>query len=124
MVGHAGRLGLLVAALSLGGCSGGGPTLGSVTGTVTLDGRPLADADVEFAPREGRGSIGVTDGQGRYELFYTNARKGGLVGTHTVRIGNGAKGAVKTPARYNRDSELTVDVKAGVNELNFDLRSR
>lgn len=124
MVSHAGRLGLLAVVLTVSGCTESGPRLGTATGMVTLDGRPLSDADIEFMPREGRGSMGVTDGQGRYELFYTQGRKGVLVGTHTVRIGNGAKGAGKTPARYNRQSELTVEVKSGKNEFNFDLDSK
>jgi hypothetical protein len=59
---------VLAAAL---GCSKG-PSLPTVpaTGTVTLDGLPLADASVAFAPKdpEGKPANGVTDAAGKFQL--------------------------------------------------------
>ena len=47
-----GSIGLCVGlALLVGGCGDGGPPMGKVSGTVTLDGQPLAGAEVEFAPQ-------------------------------------------------------------------------
>src|SRR5262249_7876518 len=44
---------LLAAALWMAGSGcGGGPGVGEITGTVTLDGEPLADATVQFLPRK------------------------------------------------------------------------
>lgn len=61
-----------------------------VSGTVTLDGKPLADADVGFAfqgvPPEGFfGSAARTDSQGRYEL-QTGAKKGAVAGSYRVTV--------------------------------------
>jgi hypothetical protein len=64
--------------------------LAPVAGTVTLDGQPLADADVAFY-LEGAavpgyfGSGGKTDAQGRYEL-QTGAAKGALPGAFKVTV--------------------------------------
>ncbi|MEO2042571.1 MAG: hypothetical protein ABGW79_11955, partial [Pirellulales bacterium] len=38
-----------------------GAPLGTVTGTVLLDGRPLSNATVEFTPYEGSASYGITN---------------------------------------------------------------
>jgi hypothetical protein len=79
---------VLGAVLSLAclGCSDGGPELGSVEGTVTMDGKPLPNALVTFSPvGEGSASTGVTDGDGHYELLYTD-RRGALLGKHKVAV--------------------------------------
>ena len=39
-----------IAVILLNGCGSGGLELGSVSGVVTMDDRPLADATVEFTP--------------------------------------------------------------------------
>jgi len=41
-----------------------------VSGTVTLDGRPFAKANVAFEPGQGRPSFGATDAQGQYTLQF------------------------------------------------------
>ena len=122
----------LAALAAIGGCgpSQDLPELGLVTGTVTLDGTPQPGLQVRFEPQAAALSVGVTDASGRYELRYTNEVKGAAVGKHTVRIeafedadaaGQGA--AVVIPPRYNLDSTLTADVKAGENTINFELTS-
>ena len=53
------------------GCSDSGPKLHPVSGTVTLDGQPLANAGVMFFPRGstlGNACIGMTDTNGKYRL--------------------------------------------------------
>jgi hypothetical protein len=120
----------VIAVLFASGCGGGGgPSLGTVSGRVTLDGQPLQGAVVEFQPAEGRGSFGVTDAQGDYRLSFTEARQGAVLGKHTVRITLDAedderKTDANIPARYNRLSELTAEVQAGSNERNFELQSK
>ena len=61
-----------------------------VAGTVTLDGNPLADADIAFylqgdRPQGYAGSGGKTDAQGKYELT-TGAAKGAAAGSYKVTI--------------------------------------
>jgi hypothetical protein len=118
-------------ALLLTGCGGPG-NVGGVEGVVTLDGKPLPNAMVQFQPENGRPSVGTTDADGRYVLQYTADATGAALGRHTVRISTGGKrmnaetGEIKVypelvPAKYNTRTELTVEVKPGGNELNFEL---
>lgn len=73
----------------LAGCGGGGNTLHTVpvTGTVTLNGEPLAGATVLFAPNDAGGvsAMGTTDEQGRYTLSQAS-NQGALPGTYKVVI--------------------------------------
>jgi hypothetical protein len=110
------------------------PELGDVSGTVTLDGRPFAKANVAFEPGQGRPSLGTTDAQGRYTLEFAGGYKGAVLGRHTVRIGTegyfpSADGGVEfvaesVPAAYNTQSTLAADVQRGRNEFDFDLSSQ
>ena len=115
------------------GCDSGQdlPDLGQVTGTITLDGKPLAGASVTFEPQsEAKGSSGTTDETGKYELMFTMDAKGAVTGKHTVSIesmpsAENMDEVVEIPARYNMETELTADVKAGENEgVDFDLTSK
>src|SRR5687767_4357332 len=68
--------GLLLAVV--GGCETyDGPPLYPVSGTVTLDGKPLANAGVMYLPRgstRGNACLGITDASGKYVL---KAERGG-----------------------------------------------
>lgn len=121
---------LVIALLS--GCGGG--DFGSVSGKVTLDGKPLKGAYVEFQPvHKGRPSSGVTDQNGHYELMYTADQEGAEIGEHTVRITLEKTGKDKfggeitlaqlVPAKYNVESILKRKVKAGDQEFNFPLKT-
>lgn len=122
---------LLVAAIT--GCGGGGadtPELGEVTGTITLDGSPLSGAEVVFEPAAGAPSVGKTDEAGQYELAYNQDANGAVPGQHTVRISKfGEPGSPndtqdQIPAKFNANSKLTAEVKAGDNTVNFDLETK
>lgn len=118
------------------GCGPGGPELGTVSGTVTLDGKPLPNARLEFQPlAKGSPSYGTTDENGRYELVYGIDRPGAMVGKHEVRISTareyreddeGPLIVVEEflPPKYNEQTELTREVKSGSQEINFPLKSR
>lgn len=118
--------------LALSGCGGETvktPSVGEVSGMVTLDGNPLEGAIVIFEPDTTRSSNGRTDAQGKYELMFNKEVKGAALGKHKVRISRrddplkGAREAL--PAKYNQKTELTADVKTGKNEnVNFDLKSK
>ena len=140
---------LLSAALS--GCGGGSDlVLGEVEGVVTLDGKPLPNAVVTFAPKGGGpAGVGKTNAEGEYQLM-TAGQPGAVPGEHTVSIicvpepapveaassHDQADGGISTasedyeppevtevPARYNTETELTEEVKSGGNTINFDLKS-
>jgi hypothetical protein len=117
--------------VSVVGCSQGGADLGQVEGTVTLDGQPLANAVVEFQPEaEGRPSMGSTDSSGHYELMYTRDTPGAMIGKHRVRIElsdsddePGAEPALAVPEKYNAETELSEEVAAGSQTIDFTLTS-
>jgi len=69
------------------GCGRGNyPEVATVTGIVTLDGKPLEDAEITFAPKDGRASSGRTDARGQYALSYTKNIRGAVLGEHRVMI--------------------------------------
>jgi hypothetical protein len=77
------------------GCTGS-PSFAPVSGKVTREGKPLADASVGFQPNAslnpGSGSYGRTDADGRYELkVVTTDEPGAVVGPHKVFVTPGGK---------------------------------
>lgn len=124
----------------LSGCGGGSdtPPLGTVSGVVTLDEKPLADAEVTFQPETGRPSLGKTDSQGNYTLAYTVNDNGALIGPHKVIIttaveafsdetGGGQDREARPeilPPKYNAQTTLTAEVKSGANTIDFPLKSK
>lgn len=112
------------------------PELVPVSGVVTLDGQPVEGARIGFQPIDGRrGSGGLTDAYGRYELYYVQA-KGCPLGDCTVSISTfgdvldeygGVAGIKKEtiPAPYRgQNSTLKANVTAdGENTFDFALAS-
>jgi hypothetical protein len=131
---YLGWLLLLVALLA--GCKERAADTVPVSGRVTIDRQPLANATVTFTPAEASDvrlisqSSGKTDEQGRFSLqLDADNRSGAIVGIHRVRVsifdrgseGKPGKGQL-LPREYNRDSILTFTVPAGgTTEANFDL---
>ncbi len=123
---------LLSVLLLTAGCQSG-QDFSSVSGQVTMDGKPLADAIVAFDPGSGnRPAIGTTDADGQYQLQYTANQMGTAPGSYTVRISSAASQGEGQPQRrspiptkYNEQSELTVEVTPGTNRnVNFELQSK
>ncbi len=123
---------LVVAVCAIAGCSSGSsdiPPLGEVSGTVTLDGTPVANAEVSFLPASGSPSVGKTDDEGQYTLAYTQDESGAEIGKHTVQISKyGEAGSAddtmnQLPAKYSQGSTLTAEVKEGQNSFDFELKS-
>lgn len=120
-------LAILVAAAALAGCrSSNRPELAHVGGRVTLDGQPLAGAMVGFQPQKGHASRAMTNADGRYELIYLRDIKGAVISSHKVTIVTADEMHPKErlPARYNRQTNLTAEVKAGTNTFDFALQSK
>ena len=116
------------------GCGGDTPTLGTVTGTVTLDGKPVEGAAIQFEPVSSGlpTALGRTDAAGKYELWYSRGNKGASLGESLVRItafqdageDSGKKKRPEIiPAKYNWNTDLKVEVKRGAQTHNFDLKS-
>jgi hypothetical protein len=118
------------------GCGKKGLKVAPVSGRVTLDNKPLANADVTFIPAEPgpKSSANLeasarTDEQGRYSLkMVQDRRDGAAVGANKVRISlieRGEKIVNRVPKAYNQDTKLTFTVPAeGSTEANFDLSSQ
>lgn len=129
--------GHVLCALSLAtfGCGGREvPELGYVSGTVTMDGKPMEGVDVNFHPQGeegGRSATGRTDSEGKYELEYIDGIKGTKLGVNKVSImtywpeGAPADGEYETiPAIYNGPkSTLQETVVEGDNTFDFKLES-
>jgi hypothetical protein len=83
---HLTRAGL-VALVAAAGCSDGGPRRYSVSGAVTLDGRPVPAGEIVFEPDPARGNNGpgsvVRIRDGRYQ---TEPGLGVVGGAYIVRI--------------------------------------
>lgn len=110
-------------------------------GTVTLDGNPLPQAVVSFDdPTDSTFSYGLTDANGRYRLQFDSEMKGVKPGGKVVRISttrkilglnSGEEGesdesgrsTEQVPEKYNKKSQLTVDVTPAKSTYDFDLKS-
>lgn len=120
---------VLVAAAATCGCWSRKSNVASVTGTVTLDGKPVAGATVGFQPRKGRPAYGGTDDQGRYKLFYDFRSAGAVVGTCDVTITTahedeeGRPRPERVPRKYFKPGALVVEVEPKANVFNFELTS-
>jgi hypothetical protein len=114
----------LIAAASA-GCGGGDqPDLGTVKGTVTLDGKPLAGAIIVATPEIGRPGLANVDADGKFELQYIEGVQGTKLGRNKISFTwpTDASGP-PIPAKYGEKSELTIDVKKGANSFDFKLES-
>ena len=123
---------LLLALLVVGCSQEGGFKLAKVSGVVTLDGKPVGGAGLEFVADAGGVAYGRTDSSGRYYMSFGNNRTGAIVGKNQVRITAGDKVTVGEkkyestevfPKKYNKETELVVDVVPGSNTFDFKCES-
>jgi hypothetical protein len=130
---------MLLATMVLVGCGNERPTA-PVSGTVKMNGKPLANAALTFQPiGGGNASTGITDASGRYTLtFLYSEDEGAIVTTHNVIIRTHRRANTEDtsndradpsardpiPRRYNDATELTMEVPAeGTDSADFDLKS-
>ena len=87
------RFAILVLAFGLCGCAGSPPPVVPVEGTITLNGLPLADAEVQFVPMTGFGAEfiarAVTDKDGRFKLETNNGQAGACACLNRVTVTEG-----------------------------------
>jgi hypothetical protein len=132
--------------LALVGCTDSTKTVDTlprkaVTGTVILDGQPLARGQIQFNPAEGgQGPTAVAvadiaDGKysidramgpvpGKYKISISS-RPSIKIGVDEMPGGRPKTEPEKVPAQYNTKSTLTRDITGdSVNTLEFDLKSK
>jgi len=133
----------LLTTVALVGCGGSKLATIKVSGTVTLDGAPLADASVNFVPKtegQGHAAYGKTDAEGRYQLqtlqgdpdagttpgeyLVTISKREAVVSDESGRSPPPVKSLI--PTRYNKPetSELTATVAKGSTVFDFPLVSK
>ena len=129
----------LVSLCLAGGCNSSGLNVAPVSGTVTLNGKPLPNAHVTFVPKPGLeapSSDGTTDANGRYSLIISVTDEvGAAVGEHIVQITASQHTQAPdddrsyvvdepVPARYNAQSTLEFTVPPdGTKTADFALKS-
>ena len=111
------------------------PKLGSVTGTVSVSGKPLVGAQVLFHPAEKKqkskgksfritASVGETDTTGRYELFYGKKEdklRGAAIGKCRVEIMPTDPTGIN-PKYFQANAEFeTREVKPGKQIIDLEL---
>ena len=128
-------LGVALIWVCIAGCGGRGdyPKIGTVSGTVTVEGNPAPNVAVQFSPVDGgRTSVGVTDGSGRYSLTYIAGTSGAQVGKHQIRLAPSSEAPSDNqldlsapqdviPAKY-QGRTFEFDVKAGDNTFDINLK--
>jgi len=130
------------------GCSKSDPSLVPVTGTVTLNDQPLANATVTFIPKDGTpgfGGVGRTDAAGKYTLKGSRDDAPGIpAGEYRVVIGKrlmpdgsevpandntppmNSPAKESVPAAYSSlaATTLSATVQPGGGPIDFPLRAK
>lgn len=116
---------LLGTSVGCGGQASDMPELGSVHGTITLNGQPLPNVTIYFKPDEGRQSIAKADAEGVYEAMYLIDEEGVKVGPNSVTVEWAIDDSGPSiPAKYGSDGTLKFDVQPDDNEFNIDMVSK
>ena len=136
------RFVLLVIGLACVGCGEKDPLAakrGSVSGTVTFDGQPVEEGRITFTPvgtegqlagaeiKDGKYTIPLKEGPvaGQHKVSIVASRKTGEQREAPMPAPPGTKIEVKEeyiPLKYNRQTTLTADIKAGENkDVDFKL---
>lgn len=141
-------LSLALASVAFAGCFGVSTDyskvdIAEVSGTVTLDGKPLSGVTILFEAPDRTTAFGTTDANGGYTLQFNTERSGVTPGPKVVRVRGGGFGeeadaaedsdeegaspapvaSAGVPPCYNRDSKLKATVASGSQTMNFDLKS-
>lgn len=115
----------LLTLMTFSGCGGPSPDrppMGYVSGTVTMDSKPVENILVVMKPESGRMAMVKTDKNGFYDMEYTEGEKGTKQGPTTVHVEwpTGYAGPFRIPPKFaTGNKELKLDVKTG--KQTFDL---
>lgn len=120
---------LLPLALGCGAAEPSGEPRHTVSGTVTLEGKPLATGQISFdSPEDAARGVPPASAdilEGKYSLEVTPGKK-------TVKVSSRVEAGrdeitqepimkESIPAKFNKDSKLETTVAEGENTANFDL---
>jgi len=113
----------------------------AVSGKITLDGQPVEDGTISFVP-SGRSSNKAAQGKVQGGSYAIPVKEGLSGGPYRIEIHSNRKTGKKIkavppappdswieevreaiPARYNIDSGLKAELKAGSNQFDFELKS-
>lgn len=110
------------------------PKLAAVTGTISVNGKPLVGAQVMFHPAERKqesngksfkvtASIGQTDATGHYELMYDTQKglRGAIIGKCRVEIMSTDYTGISPKYFREGPDAATVEVKAGKQAIDLEL---
>lgn len=116
-------------AVAIVGCGGTKVEIAEVSGTVTMNGQPLEEVKVTFAPdpeqmtEVGKASHAITDENGKYRLKYSGdqAEFGAQVGVHRIT-------ALDIMAENSRDNPISVRIHrkykvASKTDLTYEVKS-
>ncbi len=130
----------LLSLLVLAGCGGqSGPRTVKAAGVVTLDGAPVADANVTFVDEAAAiTATAISDAQGRFALRHNAEKDGAVPGSYKVMVsktvlGGNEKGGTEItithglPAKYS--STATSGLKetvpdSGKDDFKIELKSK
>lgn len=119
---------LLLPLLLAAGCfNSNQSSLGTVSGTVLVDGKPASGVRLEFDPLEKgvRGSTAVTNSSGNYEAIYSLSRDGVRLGPCIVKLEApltmpGDKSKLPYPEEYYEEIRQ-VEITSGHNTVDLEI---
>jgi hypothetical protein len=119
--------------LLIGGSCQQGPLIGTISGTVTLDGKPVEDGFIRMVPADGQSqpadgpvtagqySITMPIGDKKVEIYWAKGRGAGK----TVDTASTPEQVIQLiPNRYNAETILTCTVAKGDQTKNFELTTK
>jgi hypothetical protein len=116
-------------AATLSGCSHG-PPYGDVSGKVALDGQPIVSGVLRLIPIDGNtggGGGAITNGQYVAAHVPVNTFRVEISAAKPLPTGvdpTKVMGQELLPPKYNVESKLTLEVKEGPNQHDFELDSK
>ena len=111
------------------GCGGPEVPTASVSGTVTINGKPVQGVQVMFVPdAKIRPSIGMTDAKGKYKAEFLTTQSGVALGSCVAQFSIFRGESLKNylPKKFNDDAagnpDFHLDVTKGGIKFDYDIK--
>lgn len=125
---HTFMLFTLFALSALMGCGNKHPGLVPVSGTVTIDGKPVPIGQVKLSPEGHRAAVGRIEKDGRFKLTCFELYDGAPTGTHRATVTaveqvNEQSNRWHAPMKYANEAmtDLSVTIKGPTDDLKIEL---